>query len=347
LIQNGLEAKLTRPEQPCLFHAYNCLSDTNLCLLVSAWTSGSSEPLWSVPLPIKLALPDGQITIFVTDDGSKILLIVTQLAPNPQNLNPRLYWFTNVGTARPTVGYADLPAGAGARDMACSTNGQYAAVSAGAFVYVYDTVNKRMRSSINFGFSTVALCLSPDGQFLGHGFTTMYFYQWNSNNYTLSGSYAPGQATLHVTGQCAISTSGVAAVAWTTGNYLQKIVSAHSLKSGKASLLFKYSFNENQNTRYQDLISGIAMSSDGSVFGFSSWGDGGDAPTVTIFKTATGASGPIYTMATVGSMNDIDLYVSGNYIYASAGGKAVHNNIMGDGGVLVALQVPLAGAPPS
>lgn len=293
---------------------------------------------------MKAVLPDGQAAIFVSDDGTKVAALVTVLSQDPNNNAPRLYWFTSVATSRPVVSFVDLPAGA-ARDLSCSATAQYCAIASGPLVFVYDTVNKRLRSTVNFGFSTAALCLSPDGQFLGHGFTTMFFYQWSGNNYTAAGSYRPGNSQIYLTGSCAISTNGVAAVAWSNGDYSEKLATVFTIKLNKLTVLFSHNFGQNKNPHLQDVPSATAISPDGSYFAFSSWGDGGNAATVAVFNTIRRSL--VYSLATVGSMNDIDLYISGGNVWVTAGGKATHNNVMGDGGDLYSIMLGPNGPAPT
>jgi hypothetical protein len=86
--------------------------------------------------------------------------------------------------------------------------------------------------------------------------------------------------------------------------------------------------------------SGAAITSDGRIYATSSWGDGATSPTIAVFDV-TQTSGPIYTLVTPGSMNDIDMTVSGSNVIVASGGKHVHNNKFGDGGDIYGISIAI------
>lgn len=92
--------------------------------------------------------------------------------------------------------------------------------------------------------------------------------------------------------------------------------------------------------KLQDVVAATALTADGSVFAFASWGTGtGATPTVRAFTTAvTGSHTPFVELVTPGSPFALDIAGTAQGVTLVVAGKKIHANIDGDGGDAYLLQ---------
>jgi len=300
---------------------------------VMAFTSASSTPLWTYSIP-GLASPSEDASALCTLTGNTIVVTVNMQVPHYNHA--RIYSFTSVQSSTPTVSFMDFENNTFARISSLSTDGTVVAVVLDATVKVVDLTTKTVRMEDNFDFSTDALCMSHDGTYLAYGFQDFDLFGWQNNKYVqlgnlpISGYYA---------GLCAISDNHNLAIAYYRGDFHQNIVSMYKLQAATPSLLWVYKY-PSDNGSYQDVPVQMAMANNGQAVAMATWGDGRSSPTISVFQTSIGL-GPIYTYKTPGSMFAVDLYIHEHVVYVTACGKHVHANIMGEGGDVFAISIPL------
>lgn len=177
--------------------------------------------------------------------------------------------------------------------------------------------------------------LSANGDYLAYAdFSGMaYLYHWNGERYE-------SVWTASIAGPGATSTWGCANAISDDGSLIAigtlDFVNSSSGYDGCCYLFNNYS-NEPiwSYTGCGDEVTQAAMSDDGSVIGFVTWGPmDHSTPDFFLFRKQSGT--PIAELTTPGSMEHIDISSTG--LYTIIGGKAVHCREMGSGSRVYAIQ---------
>ena len=177
--------------------------------------------------------------------------------------------------------------------------------------------------------------LSANGDYLAYAdFSGMaYLYHWNGERYE-------SVWTASIAGPGATSTWGCANAISDDGSLIAigtlDFVNSSSGYDGCCYLFNNYS-NEPiwTYTGCGDEVTQAAMSDDGSVIGFVTWGPmDHSTPDFFLFRKQSGT--PIAELTTPGSMEHIDISATG--LYTIIGGKAVHCREMGSGSRVYAIQ---------
>ncbi|KWW41728.1 MAG: Uncharacterized protein F083_942 [bacterium F083] len=177
--------------------------------------------------------------------------------------------------------------------------------------------------------------LSANGDYLAYAdFSGMaYLYHWNGERYE-------SVWTASIAGPGATSTWGCANAISDDGSLIAigtlDFVNSSSGYDGCCYLFNNYS-NEPiwSYTGCGDEVTQAAMSDDGSVIGFVTWGPmDHSTPDFFLFRKQSGT--PIAELTTPGSMEHIDISATG--LYTIIGGKAVHCREMGSGSRVYAIQ---------
>lgn len=177
--------------------------------------------------------------------------------------------------------------------------------------------------------------LSANGDYLAYAdFSGMaYLYHWNGERYE-------SVWTASIAGPGATSTWGCANAISDDGSLIAigtlDFVNSSSGYDGCCYLFNNYS-NEPiwSYTGCGDEVTQAAMSDDGSIIGFVTWGPmDHSTPDFFLFRKQSGT--PIAELITPGSMEHIDISATGQYTII--GGKAVHCREMGSGSRVYAIQ---------
>lgn len=175
--------------------------------------------------------------------------------------------------------------------------------------------------------------LSANGDYLAYAdFSGMaYLYHWNGERYE-------SVWTASIAGPGASSTWGCANAISDDGSLIA-IGTLDFVSSGYDGCCYLFNNYSNEPiwtyTGCGDEVTQAAMSDDGSIIGFVTWGPMDHAtPDFFLFRKQSGT--PIAELTTPGSMEHIDISSTGQY--AIIGGKAVHCREMGSGSRVYAIQ---------
>ena len=175
--------------------------------------------------------------------------------------------------------------------------------------------------------------LSANGDYLAYAdFSGMaYLYHWNGERYE-------SVWTASIAGPGASSTWGCANAISDDGSLIA-IGTLDFVSSGYDGCCYLFNNYSNEPiwtyTGCGDEVTQAAMSDDGSVIGFVTWGPmDHSTPDFFLFRKQSGT--PIAGLTTPGSMEHIDISATG--LYAIIGGKAVHCREMGSGSRVYAIQ---------
>lgn len=175
--------------------------------------------------------------------------------------------------------------------------------------------------------------LSANGDYLAYAdFSGMaYLYHWNGERYE-------SVWTASIAGPGASSTWGCANAISDDGSLIA-IGTLDFVSSGYDGCCYLFNNYSNEPiwtyTGCGDEVTQAAMSDDGSVIGFVTWGPmDHSTPDFFLFRKQSGT--PIAELTTPGSMEHIDISATG--LYTIVGGKAVHCREMGSGSRVYAIQ---------
>jgi hypothetical protein len=175
--------------------------------------------------------------------------------------------------------------------------------------------------------------LSANGDYLAYAdFSGMaYLYHWNGERYE-------SVWTASIAGPGASSTWGCANAISDDGSLIA-IGTLDFVSSGYDGCCYLFNNYSNEPiwsyTGCGDEVTQAAMSDDGSVIGFVTWGPmDHSTPDFFLFRKQSGT--PIAELTTPGSMEHIDISATG--LYTIIGGKAVHCREMGSGSRVYAIQ---------
>lgn len=175
--------------------------------------------------------------------------------------------------------------------------------------------------------------LSANGDYLAYAdFSGMaYLYHWNGERYE-------SVWTASIAGPGATSTWGCANAISDDGSLIA-IGTLDFVSSGYDGCCYLFNNYSNEPiwtyTGCGDEVTQAAMSDDGSIIGFVTWGPmDHSTPDFFLFRKQSGT--PIAELTTPGSMEHIDISATGQY--AIIGGKAVHCREMGSGSRVYAIQ---------
>ena len=175
--------------------------------------------------------------------------------------------------------------------------------------------------------------LSANGDYLAYAdFSGMaYLYHWNGERYE-------SVWTASIAGPGASSTWGCGNAISDDGSLIA-IGTLDFVSSGYDGCCFLFSNYSNEPiwtyTGCGDEVTQVAMSDDGSLIGFATWGPISHAtPDFLLFRKQSNV--PIAELTTPGSMEHIDISADGTYCIVA--GKAVHCREMGSGSRTYAIQ---------
>ena len=175
--------------------------------------------------------------------------------------------------------------------------------------------------------------LSANGDYLVYAdFSGMaYLYHWNGERYE-------SVWTASIAGPGASSTWGCANAISDDGSLIA-IGTLDFVSSGYDGCCYLFNNYSNEPiwtyTGCGDEVTQAAMSDDGSIIGFVTWGPmDHSTPDFFLFRKQSGT--PIAELTTPGSMEHIDISSTG--LYTIVGGKAVHCREMGSGSRVYAIQ---------
>ena len=175
--------------------------------------------------------------------------------------------------------------------------------------------------------------LSANGDYLAYAdFSGMaYLYHWNGERYE-------SVWTASIAGPGASSTWGCANAISDDGSLIA-IGTLDFVSSGYDGCCYLFNNYSNEPiwtyTGCGDEVTQAAMSDDGSIIGFVTWGPmDHSTPDFFLFRKQSGT--PIAELTTPGSMEHIDISSTG--LYTIVGGKAVHCREMGSGSRVYAIQ---------
>lgn len=175
--------------------------------------------------------------------------------------------------------------------------------------------------------------LSANGDYLAYAdFSGMaYLYHWNGERYE-------SVWTANIAGPGATSTWGCANAISDDGSLIA-IGTLDFVSSGYDGCCYLFNNYSNEPiwtyTGCGDEVTQAAMSDDGSIIGFVTWGPmDHSTPDFFLFRKQSGT--PIAELTTPGSMEHIDISSTG--LYTIIGGKAVHCREMGSGSRVYAIQ---------
>jgi parallel beta-helix repeat protein len=287
---------------------------------VYKWTSTSSIPDWEYTFPTEYW---AAIFVTVSKDGSTI----AAAGKSDENVLVAIFDSTS-GTPIWTFTYPD---GSMIRGIDISDEGSIILVASQSTIYVLERDTQTVRW-IGSTYATDAHSLSGDGSLIANGCFDFKLYKWNGDTYETLWTYdIPGN---WVFGECDVSAdnSTVMVGAYNYVTYLEKKILMFDTSS--STPLWEYSTSG--SGEYQDIVSDVALSNDGSMGIMGAWGDQYHThPEVAIF--CRGSSTPIFSLETPGSVYSVDISAQGQY--ATVGCKAVHANEGGRGGVVYSIKI--------
>jgi hypothetical protein len=306
---------------------------------ITAWTPGSSAPLWTTTVsPCRVLTYQGWASrkpIQVSDDGSTIAVGLSMYGGGG-TLFSRLYVF-GAGSSTPASTY-DLTA-TSIVAVELTPDGSYAALAAWPTVLVYDCNAGALRWSGSIGSGNDALAISADGDYLAWGWSTFYLRQWNGSSYASMWTTSRGSGWY--VGQCAFSNDGsLFALSWDNGSTTPNKTYLDLYQFPSLVQQWEYDYGSGAGTS-TDIPSRMLFSNDNDHLAVASWG--GTFPEVHVFHASE--STPVFTLDTPGSMFDVDILTAPDgTTYAAACGKDVHAGTGGRGGDLYAIEIPGAAA---
>ena len=287
---------------------------------VYKWTSTSSIPDWEYTFPTEYW---AAIFVTVSKDGSTI----AAAGKSDENVLVAIFDSTS-GTPIWTFTYPD---GSMIRGIDISDEGSIILVASQSTIYVLERDTQTVRW-IGSTCATNAHSLSGDGSIIANGCFDFKLYKWNGDAYETLWTYdVPGKWFFM---PCDVSSDGstVMVGAYNYATYLEKKILMFDTSS--STPLWEY--NTSGSGEYQDIVSDVALSDDGSMGIMGAWGDQYHSnPEVAIFCRESSA--PIFSLGTPGSVFSVDISAQGQY--ATVGCKAVHANERGRGGVVYSIKI--------
>jgi hypothetical protein len=287
--------------------------------VVRKYTSDSATPDWTYTFtPVINAA--GKVAI--SRDGSTIVAAIM----NSNTVSVEIAVF-DASSGTP-VSYTVLPPGTSGslRGWDLSADGSTLYFTQGTIVHIFDvaTTTVTFTTTIGSGFDSHAI--SGDGSVFAFGkFNSIMVWEGGGGTYTntitenLSGSVYCAQIDISDDG----STVAYGWYYYSPGLTIQ--VNALDVATGVVTMTDVV----NGIGGYQNLVSGLSCSADGSRFAVGLWGDQGNvAEEIRIYSSTQNA--PIQTANLPGSVFAIDISADGQRVVA--GSKAVHANTFGNGG---------------
>lgn len=312
------------------------LSVTALCAVdatsavcnVTAFETSSGKIVWTKQLN-----NGAVVSLSISPDGTVVsALYISALPPYPASnfTSQVMEWDSATGKSRPTW---TGPYGMGGRALV-SSNSLFAIVDTETVVLIDRATGSSIFQAV-FDWSSSTLCISLDGSSFGYGFQEVDVYirqgATYSKSYTVDGSS-------QLAGTCSFVgdlSSPSIAIGWYNYGYNQNTVSVQS----STGPVWTFKYPPDTGSTCQNLPVAQAVTSDGKYFAVASWGgSGGTSPQLAVFATSK-ADGPTFTLNTPGSMNAVDITEVDGEVYVVAAGKAVHNNVFGEGGNLFSVKI--------
>lgn len=193
--------------------------------------------------------------------------------------------------------------------------------------------------------SEFAAYVSDSGAFVAAvGASSAFIYSWSGSAYAVAQTIAPPAGCedgCRYPWDVAMSSSD-AAVEYAVFGFIdagatQTAVAAFALTAGATPTLVA-NWTSAKNAKLQ---TNPTIRCDGEFIAVATWGNEGDVPTVVLLQAATaaitGATAPLFTFTSPGSMFGVDVVVaartaSATTLMLAAAGKAVPANVMGNGG---------------
>lgn len=299
--------------------------------VISEWRPGSATPLWSYTVhPCRSLIYEGWASrkpVQVADTGGMIAVALVMYTEAGQE--GRLFAF-EPGNGTPVVDWP-FPSG-NVVATALSEDGRYCAMTGWPTVYVYDIVADALRWSGPAGAGNDALAISPNGDYLAWGWSTLNVRHWNGSTYGAHYSATPGGG-LYV-GQVAFAPGDAFAVAWDNGNTTPNQVFVETYTLATPNLIWHYDYQGEPVSTHVDIPSTMLYSPSGAFLVVGSWG--GSFPELHVFRVNN--PDPVLTVDTPGSIFDMDVVDHEGAALVVACGKSVHAGTSGRGGDLYAIE---------
>ncbi|MEM9801531.1 MAG: hypothetical protein AAGA20_14490 [Planctomycetota bacterium] len=270
---------------------------------------------WTHDMDVRI---NGPVRLAADADGS----IVVAAAWDDRNARVRIDVLD--GTDGALFGRTDLPA-IGLSALAVSADGSRIVVVAGLTLYSLDA-NAGLVGSTPLGVATHALAISADGGTIAHGtFGAVEVLADFPGLGLVPVGTIPGSSD-EIPSRIALSSDGtIAAIGW--WRYTTGIAARLELYDR----LFGFPLAEQRLTEKpgatQNLVSAIAIASDGQRAAFGTWGNGTEAE---VFVLGIGVPGPVLVVDTPGSVRGLDLDASGTRVAVAS--KDVHASTFGSRG---------------
>jgi hypothetical protein len=290
---------------------------------IHKWTGpGDGTPDWSVTFPGRYFGGYGPY-VAVSRDGSTIAAILTK------SDHPELVVFdgsSSTPIADKQFEDLDFP-----RLIRLSSNGRFVAFRAGTAIMICDRDLRRVREQIDLSYSSTPLDISGNGDLIAYGWSSLVVRQWTGQSYRELWDFYD----TYMVGSVSISADGSTIVTgWYSPTFRGAKVTVHSTSSPEP--LWTYHFQASTGV-YQEMIKSTGISDNGRFFIIGSLGDADNLnPEVHVFNRDAGST-PFCTVDMPGSVNSVDISPDGRY--ASACGKHIHANQIGNGGDIAVLKL--------
>jgi hypothetical protein len=286
---------------------------------LSKYTSSSSTPDWTYTFAPVI---NAGANVGISRDGNKI---VAAIYDDPLN-QVEIAVFAP-GSNVP-LSYTVVPVAVNdyMRGFDLSADGSTLYFSAGITAYIFDIASASVVFSTYIGASFDSHAISGDGSVFAYGnFNSMSVFEKSGGTYFNTDTKVQGGACY-----CAIidisDDGSTIAYGWTFYDYYLTVqVNAMDV----ATKAITMTNTATGSGGFQNIVSDVSISADGSRFAVGLWGDqGGLVPEVRVFSR--GSNTPIASLDLPGSVFDLEISANGEKVVA--GSKAVHANTLGNGG---------------
>jgi hypothetical protein len=296
-------------------------------LVLRKFTSSSSAPDWSFPLPFTTNTHE-DFFVAITPDGQNIVAAAVNIW---NSANTEVYVF-GPDSGTPVRTWSIDTFGLTKR-MQVSDDGSTLLLGLNSGIHVVDlasgaTAFSRLLSGQVFD----AMGMSGSGQWIAYGgLGYVKLLERTQDGYADRVSHA-ASGTVYCN-RLAISSNG-SALALTFDDYATPLAVRVQVMDIEASVaagaaVFTLDATVQGSGAYSNLTSAVEISAKGSRIAVGLWGDeAGQAPEVLVYQN--GDNTPIRTFDLPGSVKALDLSADGRHLAVAS--KGVHNNVFGGGG---------------
>jgi len=283
------------------------------------YSSGSGTPDWTYTFTPVI---NAGSKVGISRDGSTIVAAIM----NSNTTSVEIAVF-GPDSGTPTS-YTVLPPGSNnsLRGWDLSADGTTLYYSQGTDVNIYDVAAQAVIFTTNAGASFDSHSISGDGSVFAYGgFGFMRVFTYNGLTYVNTHTQTLGGSNYCARIDISDDSSTVAYGWYFYSPGLVVRIEALDLVTGTVTM----SELVTGTGAYQNVVSDISCSADGSRFAVGLWGDAGNLAAELRLYSNTQSS-PLQTLNLGGSIFDVDLSADGQRVVG--GGKAVHANQFGNGG---------------